>query len=188
MIDDEQRIAKLTARAVEALRDLPTDRAPDRRSRRLIEAAQAIDDLGRLLRGRRSGRQMIFDTLRSAYPDPVPGSVLRTVSGIQEYARRIREIRETGYRIDSTPAGYRLVLSPDSLTQRRELISAIRSQPGDAISRVRALLSSNPGVVFSEVEVSHVAQTAAIEWILEYLGSDEVVVVPGGGGVFCRAG
>ena len=44
----------------------------------------------------------------------VPAAELRFASGIQEFARRVRELREEGYDIRSTGDGYLLERVPDN--------------------------------------------------------------------------
>ena len=88
---------------------------PEEENRRhAVRAAILIDDLLKELRSGRSGRAVILEMLKDAAPGAVPAAELRFASGIQEFARRVRELREEGYDIRSTGDGYLLERVPDN--------------------------------------------------------------------------
>jgi hypothetical protein len=106
---------------------------------------------------------------------PVSGDELQVVSGISEYARRLRELRvEHGYLIvsgasKSTDAGVDLkadeylLLSaqPDDDAARRwKIANRIRKMPGSASDRLLEFLRQNVGAVVTTEELSYVAKDA----------------------------
>ncbi len=88
--------------------------------RAAVDAAILVDDLVQLLRGEESGRAIILGMLTAAYPRSVPAREMRYASGIQEFARRVRELRQEGYDIASDGESYRLVSFSKRDSQIRE--------------------------------------------------------------------
>lgn len=99
----EERLAK---EASGLLRHISISRPDDDNRHDAIQAAILIDQLLRVLRRGRSGREMILEMLMQAAPEPVSIAELRFGSGIQEFARRVRELREVGHDIRPTGDGY----------------------------------------------------------------------------------
>lgn len=104
----------------------------------------------------------------------IDGEELAVVSGISEYARRVRELRtEKGYRIASgasndSDSGLNLKLDqylllapePDLDSARRWLIAnRIRRENGSIQSRLLAFFKANVGKVVTTEELSYVAKT-----------------------------
>lgn len=104
----------LAREAVEHLRRIMVDRSDDENRRNAVKAAILVEQLLRLLRRGRSGREVVLSMLLAASPEPVSNAELRFGSGIQEFARRVRELREEGYEIRSTGSGYVLLAGPSS--------------------------------------------------------------------------
>jgi len=89
----------------------------------------------------------------------ITGEELAAVSGIGEWARRVRELRlEQGYRIDEQDRMYRLMAAePDGAAARRwQKLSTIRRGDGTPKERVLALLSEPVGAVVLGSELSYV--------------------------------
>lgn len=105
----EERLAK---EASGLLRHISIGRSDDDNRHDAVKAAILVDQLLKDLRRGRSGRQVILEMLSEASPDPVSIAELRFGSGIQEFARRVRELREEGYDIRSTGDGYVLIPEP----------------------------------------------------------------------------
>ena len=106
---------------------------------------------------------------------PVSGDELQVVSGISEYARRLRELRvEHGFQIasgtsKSTDAGvdlkpdeYLLISAvPDLDAARRwKAANRIRKLPGSASDRLLEFLRDNVGIVVTTEELAYVARDA----------------------------
>lgn len=94
----------------------------------------------------------------------VRGEELAEVSGIQEWPRRVRELRvEEGYEIrevgDST---YRLESSePDEKrAQIWKRANVIRRQPGSGLERIAALLDASVGEVVTREQIDYVSKIA----------------------------
>lgn len=132
----------------------------------LVQLSGSIETLARHLREGRSGRDTILLILQTSYPDPVSSTTLRVLSGIQEHARRIRELRvESGYDIASEANGqYRLrFLEPnEERANHWRMLNGIRRRPGSAADRLRELFTTNVGTVFDREELSYVANIE--EW------------------------
>jgi biotin operon repressor len=94
------------------LRRISADRSIDENRREAVQAAILIERILKDLRDGRSGRSLIIEMLEDASPRPVSTEELRFASGIQEFARRIRELRTEGYDIQSTGDGYLLIGRP----------------------------------------------------------------------------
>lgn len=111
--DERKRTLELVDVAVRELRSVSGDAEVQTNRVKLVRAAVALEDALRALRGDASGREIILELLREASPRSVDSNVLRHASGIQEFARRIRELREEGYDIETLGTSYRLVETPD---------------------------------------------------------------------------
>lgn len=96
--------------------------------------------------------------------EAVHGDELAAVSGIQEWARRVRELRiEDGYEIAELGSStYRL----DSPTPNREraqqwqVANEIRKRPGSARSRIEAFLAAHVGEVVTREQIDYVSNIA----------------------------
>ena len=153
---DEQLDA--VVRDLEAARFAPND---DRKREHLIDAAQGLDRLAKLLRGDSSGREAVLAALVDAYPEPVDGPTLRFLSGIQEFARRVRELRvEEGYDIEANRGRYRLrSLTPNGdQAARWQTLNELRRRGGAAADRLRSMFVENVGQVFSHEDVVYVGK------------------------------
>ncbi len=61
----------------------------------------AVRRIGKASRGGLSAKQAILRHLQEAAGRPVPGGALEVVSGIAEYGRRVRDLRDEGHPIVS---------------------------------------------------------------------------------------
>jgi hypothetical protein len=110
------------------------------------------------------GKAKILAYLQEHVGKPVHGEELAVVSGIQEWARRVREVRvEDGYEVAELGSStYRL----DNLTLNRErarqwqLANEIRNRPGSARSRIEAFLATNVGQVVTREQIDYVSNIA----------------------------
>lgn len=158
------RLADLVERAIGALRHIRQEATDGENRAWLVEAATALESLAKRLRGDLSGRDLVLELLKAAHPKSVPAAALRTASGIQEFARRIRELRvQYGYDIETTPDGYRLVaLEPDTKAAARWiLMNEIRRRPGSARDRIRAMFEASIGVVVTIEDVEYVGKISS---------------------------
>jgi biotin operon repressor len=108
----------------------------------------------------RGARRRILEYFQARLGEWITGEELAAVSGIGEWARRVRELRlEQGYRIEEQDGMYRLLeAEPDAAAARRwQALSAIRRGGGSARDRVLALLSDPVGEVVRGGELSYVA-------------------------------
>jgi biotin operon repressor len=108
----------------------------------------------------RGARRRILDHFQRHLREWITGDELAAVSGIGEWARRVRELRlEQGYRIEEQDGAYRLIAAePDAAAARRwQMLSAIRRGGGTPKERVLALLSEPVGAVFLGSELAYVA-------------------------------
>lgn len=115
--------------------------------------------------GRGQGaRARILAHLRSHLGQPVHGEELAAVSGIQEWARRLRELRvEDGYDITELGAStYRLERSEPDVARAAawKLANEIRKRPGSARGRIEAFLSASEGTVVTRDHIDYVARIA----------------------------
>ena len=112
-------------------------------------------------------RDRILRYLLLRVGEPVDKEELDGVSGIQEWARRIRELRvEQGWPISSDedrsdlhPGQYILESDrPDGAHAGRwQLLNQIRRRPGSGKDRIRELLVSSVGTVVTAEEIDYVA-------------------------------
>lgn len=153
------------------------------------EVEQAILDLriavqrvyGRTTRVRSGGgRRRILDFLSAHLNEWVDGEELALVSGIGEWARRVRELRvEYGYRIEEEAGRYRLMeLAPDKAKRERYLtVTAIRNEDIPALDRVRRLVETFVGLAVTPDEVSRVAHGRDGERLIRELRTRELLPV-----------
>lgn len=90
----------------------------------------------------------------------VHGEELAAVSGIGEWARRVRELRvEHGYDIEEEKGSYRLVRAEaNESAERWRKLNAIRRQAGSGRSRIEALFEEMVGQVVTREDLDYVAQ------------------------------
>lgn len=104
-------------------------------------------------------RALILSYMKERVGQPVSGEVLHELTGIQEWARRVRELRvEQGYEILEQDGMYTLV-SPepdDGAAARWALANRIRRTPGDGRSRVLEYFKANVGSVVTLAELHYV--------------------------------
>jgi hypothetical protein len=109
----------------------------------------------------RGGKSAILAYLRAHIGSWVSGDELREVSGIQEWARRVRELRlEDGYRIAESDGRYMLESADADLAAagRWQVAHEIRRIPGDARTRIAAFFQANVGEVVTLDELHYVAR------------------------------
>lgn len=117
-------------------------------------------------KGRRGGggKALILNYLLARVGQEVAGEELAEVSGIQEWARRVRELRvQDGYEISELGAStYRLEsVVPD--VERAAMWSkanVIRRQPGSGFERIAALLDASVGEVVNRGLIDYVGKIA----------------------------
>ena len=106
----------------------------------------------------------ILEYLTQHVGQDVRGDELRAVSGIQEWARRVRELRvEEGYEIVEVADGvYRLSsATPDRVRANQwRVANSIRRRGGAAIDRVGAFVEANVGDVVTREQIDYVAKIA----------------------------
>lgn len=109
-------------------------------------------------------KKKILDYLLTHVGQPVHGEELAAVSGIQEWARRIRELRvEDGYEIAELGAStYRLdrAVANVAKAQQWQLANEIRNSGGSAIQRIGRFLEANVGQVVTREQVDYVSGIA----------------------------
>lgn len=117
----------------------------------------------RALRGH-GAKTKILDYLQAHLGKPVHGEELAAVSGIQEWARRVRELRvEDGYEIAELGAStYRLDQAEPNADKARQwqLANEIRNSAGSAIQRIGRFLEANVGKVVTREQVDYVSGIA----------------------------
>jgi biotin operon repressor len=95
---------------------------------------------------------------------PVSGEQLRIVSGIGEWARRLRELRVAhGYDIREVgDSAYQLEsATPNQASAAQwQLANEIRKRPGSGRSRIEAFLEANVGQVVTREQIDYVAKIA----------------------------
>ncbi len=161
---NDRTLAELAASAIEALRLVDDADSTLDNQRRVVEAAVAAEEMARKLRGTKSGRDTILELLKAASPDEVSADFLRHASGIQEFARRIRELRvEFGYDVEATTSGYRLLsIDPDStVAEKWALMNEIRRRDTSAIQRIEALFRSRLGEIVTTRDIEYVARISS---------------------------
>jgi biotin operon repressor len=109
----------------------------------------------------RGAPTLLLDYLRDHLGEWVYGEELAAVSGIGEWARRIRELRvERGYDIEEEGGRYRLLSSEPDLErkERWQAVSEIKDFRGDPLDRVRTLLERLVTRVVTVDELDRVAR------------------------------
>lgn len=108
------------------------------------------------------GRKRILDYLVEHVGQEVSGEELATVSGIQEWARRVRELRdEHGYEISELGRSvYRLeTVEPDRARAAQwQLANSIRRLAGSALDRIQSYLEAQVGEVVTRDQIDYVAR------------------------------
>lgn len=106
----------------------------------------------------------ILDYLQTHLQEPVHGEELAAVSGIQEWARRVRELRvEDGYEIAQLGAStYRLDQAKPNARRARQwqLANEIRNSAGSAMDRIGRFLKANVSQVITREQVDYVSGIA----------------------------
>jgi hypothetical protein len=109
-------------------------------------------------------KQQILNYLQDHLGKPVHGDELAAVSGIQEWARRVRELRvEDGYEIAERGAStYQLERAEPNIEKARQwqLANEIRRSPGSARDRIGEFLKANVEQVVSREQVDYVSGIA----------------------------
>lgn len=109
------------------------------------------------------GKEKILDYLKAQPGEWVYGEELAAISGIQEWARRTRELRiQDGYDLEEDSGRYRLN-SPDpdaEVADRWRLANEIRRKPGSAASRLLEFLLANEARVVDREQLDYVAKIA----------------------------
>ena len=157
-------LAELAAKAIATLRLVDELDSTLDNQRRVVEAAVATEEMARRLRGSRSGRDVILELLKAAFPDEVSTDFLRHASGIQEFARRIRELRvELGYDVEATKSGYRLLsIDPDSVVAAKwALMNEIRRRRASAYQRIEALFRVRLGEIVTTRDIEYVSKISS---------------------------
>jgi len=101
----------------------------------------AIRGLGRAASGCRSAKAAILDYLLASVGTPVSGGELEAVSGISEYARRVRELRAEGWPI---AGGAAAPSSQDRRAMRRLALGPLGSDDYVLLSPSRRRTSAKP--------------------------------------------
>ena len=124
----------------------------------------------------KGARQLILDYLLDNAGEWVEGDELAAVSGIGEWARRVRELRvESGYQIDEDHGRYRLA-SAEADASRRDRWLAVtfaREVEGQPIDRVRFLLEHLVGIAVASAELDRVARAKSGAALARSLRMDE---------------
>jgi hypothetical protein len=118
---------------------------------------------GRAPRGE-GGKAKILAYLQARVGQVVHGEELREISGIQEWARRVRELRvEDGYPITEVgSSAYRLESDEPDLERAAawKTANVIRRRPGSGMDRVAAFLEASVGTVVDREQIDYVAKIA----------------------------
>ena len=161
---DNLPLAELAAKAIAALRLVDETDSERDNQRKVIEAAVAIEEMARRLRGGSSGRDVILELLKAASPDEVSADFLRHASGIQESARRIRELRvEFGYDVEATGSGYRLLsIEPNpAVAKKWTVMNEIRRRGTSAFQRIEALFRARLGEIVTTKDIVYVSKISS---------------------------
>lgn len=126
--------------------------------RRLL--AEQFGPRGRARRGE-GARAAILGHLQSRVGTWVDGQELAAISGIQEWARRVRELRvQDGYDIEEDRGRYRLT-KPEAdaaAAEKWQTANKIRRQPGSARDRIRNFFTATVGEVVTRDQLDYVAR------------------------------
>lgn len=108
------------------------------------------------------GRHKVLVYLQAHVGEDVSGEELAAVSGIQEWARRLRELRvESGYDIiEIDDSVYRLVdTEPDEKrAERWRVANEIRRRPGSATDRIKAFFTEFEHAIVNRDQIDYVAK------------------------------
>lgn len=107
------------------------------------------------------GRDRIRQYLQDRVGDWVYGDELAAISGIGEWARRVRELRvEDGFDIEEEGGRYRLNdAEPNAEVARRwQVANGIRRQDGSGRERIAMFFEANVGIVVTRDELDYVAR------------------------------
>lgn len=160
--DDLLRLAERMTRA--ASTDLSDDSAQSELESISAELRVLVTRrLGARRRAKRGqgARAMILAHLQAKLGDWVEGQELAAISGIQEWARRVRELRvEDGYDIEEGGGQYRLLKQePDAEVARKwRTANEIRRRPGAARDRILDYLIAEVGHVVTRDQLDYVAR------------------------------
>lgn len=125
-----------------------------------LAVAQAYEGHAAPRRGR-GARSAILDYLRNHLDEWVSGDELAAVSGIGEWARRVRELRvELGYEIEEQRGYYRLTAAePDESRKARwQTVTDVRETEGPPRDRARRLLERLVGQAVGLDELARAAR------------------------------
>lgn len=160
------------------------------RQERHEEVLGALSDLrlaiaraygGRAAPRRNGGAQSaILEHLRRHLGQWVAGDELAAVSGIGEWARRVRELRvELGYEIEEQRGHYRLTAAaPDEARKARwQTVTEIREAQGTSRDRARRLLESLVGQAVGLDELARAARAKDAERLARELREVEQLPV-----------
>ena len=164
--DDLQRLRLLVARLSEIERELAAGAAGREHLDDVIAELRGVQIrmFGSQPKSRRGsgGKARILSYLLERVGVDVAGEELAEVSGIQEWARRVRELRvQDGYPIKELGAStYRLEAAvPDA--ERAAIwkrANVIRRQPGSGMERIAALLDASVGEVVTREQIDYVGK------------------------------
>jgi biotin operon repressor len=154
--------------AVKRLMELADEVAAERSQEEVLDAvAEVRVAIARAYRGRRTrsegaggARGRILAHLMRHLGDWVSSDELAAVSGIGEWARRIRELRfEQGYEIEEGGGRYRILAEAPNLARRDRwrTVTSSRNRDGAAVDRVQALLEALVGETLTLEELNRVA-------------------------------
>jgi hypothetical protein len=154
--------------AVERLAELADEVAAERAQEAVLDAVADLRvAIARAYRGRRprsdsggGARNRILAHLIKHRGEWVGSDELAAVSGIGEWARRVRELRgELGYEIEEGGGRYRLTSEePDTARRDRfKTVTNLRNADGSAAERVQALLETLVGQAVTAEELNRVA-------------------------------
>ena len=118
----------------------------------------------------------LLTVLKLHVREPLGGAQLGAVAGIGEWARRIRELRAEGYRIDSTetsetlqPGEYRLVAEEPDTTLRNqwEIAAMTRRLRLPASERLLRFLEATAGQKVTEDQLRHVTRSNRVRRLIQ---------------------
>jgi hypothetical protein len=171
----------LVQRITELLRELerPPERDPSEIRRDVLRLAEAVQHIRRLGRVRmvnvtsaKAASKRILAYMRLFVGEVIQGKELQVVSGIQEFARRVRELRvQQGYNIstgnsreDLRPDQY-VLESPDPDTdaaRKWQTANTIRRQGGSARDRILTFLRTNVRTPVTGEQLAYVANVGEV--------------------------
>jgi len=106
-------------------------------------------------------RQAILSYLRANLGQWVEGEELAAVSGIGEWARRVRELRvQYGYDVPQRKGRYRLLNpEPDEAAAKRwQTMNAIRRKSGSGTARIKEFLTAYVGEAVTRDDIDYVGK------------------------------